>query len=90
MAEIPASLLVLETDQAPPEGCRIPPRQPRWWDTLAYVADPDRFCRSNLNRFGPEFRTSVFGGVAVFVGSRSAVQMALNGDTLYSLSLIHI
>jgi cytochrome P450 len=51
---------------------------------LAYIADPDKFCRVNLARYGPVFQTSVFGGTTVFVGSARANQMAFNGDASYT------
>jgi cytochrome P450 len=61
-----------------------PPRSPRWSDTLAYIANPDQFCRQNLARHGPIFQTRVFGGTTVFVGSSRAIQMAFNGDGHYT------
>ncbi|ABW29142.1 cytochrome P450 [Acaryochloris marina] len=79
-----SDVLVLETEQAPPTGTQLPPRQPKWTDTLAYITNPDQFCRHNLKEHGPIFRTSVFGGTTIFVGSSRAVQMALNGDLRYT------
>jgi cytochrome P450 len=48
------------------------------------MANPDQFCRTNLEQYGPVFKTSVFGGTTVFVGSSRTVQMAFNGDTSYT------
>jgi cytochrome P450 len=79
-----SDVLILNTGQTPPEGTCKPPRQPRWTDTFAYIANPDQFCRHNLNRYGPIFSTGVFGGTTIFVGSAPAVQMALNGDLHYT------
>ncbi|QUY43474.1 cytochrome P450 [Acaryochloris marina] len=79
-----SEVLVLETEQTPPTGTQSPPRKPKWTDTLAYIANPDQFCRHNLKEHGPIFRTSVFGGTTIFVGSAQAVKMALNGDLRYT------
>ncbi len=79
-----SDILILEDGQAPPEGTVLPPRQPRWWDTLNYIGDPDRFCRQNLQAYGPIFQTGVFSNTAVFVGSAKAIQMAFNGDMKYT------
>ncbi|NJK28670.1 MAG: cytochrome P450, partial [Acaryochloris sp. SU_5_25] len=79
-----SDVFILNTGQTPPEGTRKPPRQPRWTDTFAYIANPDQFCRHNLNRYGSIFSTGVFGGTTIFVGSAPAVQMALNGDLHYT------
>lgn len=79
-----SEVLVLETEQTPPTGTQLPPRKPKWTDTFAYIANPDQFCRHNLQAHGPIFRTSVFGGTTIFVGSSRAVQMALNGDLRYT------
>lgn len=79
-----SDVLVLETGQTPPTGTQTPPREPKWTDTFAYIANPDQFCRHNLKQYDPIFKTSVFGGTTVFVGSARAVQMALNGDLRYT------
>jgi cytochrome P450 len=78
------NVLILADGQAPPTGTATPPRQPKWSDTFAYIADPDQFCRVNLARYGPIFKTNVFGGTTVFVGSASANQMTFNGDSSYT------
>jgi cytochrome P450 len=75
---------VLEEGGTPPTGTALPPRQPRWWDTLAFMADPDRFCLDNLRAHGPIFRTGVFGGTTVFLAEPEAVRMAFNGDGHYA------
>ncbi|WP_276751261.1 cytochrome P450 [Chlorogloeopsis fritschii] len=62
----------------------MPPRQPRWDDTFSYIANPDRFCRDNLRKYGPIFNTGVFGGTTIFVGSARANQMVFNGDLQYT------
>lgn len=79
-----SNVLILDAEQTPPLGTTTPPRQPKWTDTFAYIANPDQFCRQNLKEYGPIFCTSVFGGTTIFVGSASAVQMALNGDLSYT------
>lgn len=75
---------VLEDGERAPAGTALPPREPRWWDTLAFMADPDRFCRDNLRAHGPIFRTGVFGGTTVFLAEPEAVRMAFNGDGHYA------
>ncbi|MGD1904698.1 MAG: cytochrome P450 [Leptolyngbyaceae cyanobacterium] len=75
---------VLAPGEAPPSDTVAPPRRPRWSDTLAYIVDPDQFCRQNLARHGPIFQTGVFGGTTVFVGDPAAIQMAFNGDGIYT------
>ncbi|HCF25880.1 MAG TPA: cytochrome P450 [Cyanobacteria bacterium UBA11049] len=79
-----SDVLVLEEGQTPPTGTTTPPRQPKWLDTFNYIANPDRFCRQNLTKYGPIFNTSVFGGTTIFVGSARAIQMAFNGDLNYT------
>jgi cytochrome P450 len=79
-----SEVLVLEDGQAPPPGTTTPPRKPKWNDTFTYIANPDRFCRQNLNEYGPIFSTGVFGGTTIFVGSAKAIQMAFNGDLNYT------
>jgi len=78
-----SDLLILAEGETPPVSTISPPRTPRWFDTFAYIADPDRFCRTNLSRYGPIFQTNVFGGTTVFVGSSRAIQMSFNGDNDY-------
>ena len=75
---------VLTAGETPPNDSVVPPRVPRFTDTVAYIADPDQFCRTNLSRYGPVFQTNVFGNTTVFVGSARAVQMTFNGDNHYS------
>ncbi|MDA0867856.1 MAG: cytochrome P450 [Cyanobacteria bacterium] len=82
--DTPNDVLVLSEGAAPAIAPAAPPRRPRWSDTLAYIADPDQFCRQNLVRHGPIFQTGVFGGTTVFVGSSRAIQMAFNGDGDYT------
>ncbi|MDF5729526.1 MAG: cytochrome P450 [Rhizonema sp. PD38] len=79
-----SDVLVLEEGQTPPTGTITPPRQPKWLDTFNYIANPDQFCRQNLTKYGPIFKTSVFGGTTIFVGSPRAVQMTFNGDLNYT------
>ena len=79
-----SDVLVLAEGETPPGSTVAPPRHPRWSDTFAYIADPDRFCRANLARYGPIFQTGVFGGTTVFVGSARAIQMTFNGDASYT------
>ncbi|MGF1603996.1 MAG: cytochrome P450 [Thermosynechococcaceae cyanobacterium] len=84
MEQTERDVLVLADGQRPPDGTVAPPRQPKWSDTFAYIADPDQFCRVNLAQYGPIFRSSVFGGTTVFVGSAHANQMVFNGDNRYT------
>jgi cytochrome P450 len=77
-------VLVLEDGQAPPTGTTTPPRKPKWYDTFEYIANPDEFCRKNLQEYGPIFNTGVFGRTTIFVGSAKAIQMAFNGDLKYT------
>ena len=67
-----------------PEGIKEPPRNSQITDTFTYIGNPDRFCRENLVKYGPIFKTSVFGGTTVFVGSKTANEMIFNGDNKYS------
>jgi retinoid hydroxylase len=78
-----SEVLVLEDEQALPPGT-TPPRNPNWYDTFSYIANPDRFCRQNLEKYGPIFNTSVFGGTTIFLGEAKAIQMAFNGDLNYT------
>lgn len=77
-------LLVLEDGQVPPTGTIAPPRKPKRFDTFSYIANPDRFCRQNLQEYGPIFNTKVFGRTTIFVGCSRAIQMAFNGDLKYT------
>lgn len=77
-------VIVLEDGQTPPPGTTTPPRQPKWYDTINYIANPGKFCRQNLEKYGSIFNTSVFGGTTIFLGSAKAVQMAFNGDLKYT------
>ncbi len=77
-------ILVLAEGQTPPTSVKPIPRRSRWTDTLAYIANPDEFCRTNLATYGPVFKTSVFGGTTVFVGAAREIQMAFNGDGEYN------
>lgn len=79
-----SEVLVLEEGQAPPPGTTTPPRKPNWYDTFSYIANPDRFCRQNLEKYGPIFNTGVFGGTTIFLGDAKAIQMAFNGDLQYT------
>ncbi len=58
---------VIEDGQAPPTGTTTPPRKPKWYDTFSYIANPDRFCRQNLQKYGPIFNTGVFGRTTILV-----------------------
>ncbi len=78
------NLVVLADGQAAPANTSEPPRRPKWSDTLQYIANPEKFCRDNLAEYGPIFKTSVFGGTTVFVGSAPANKMAFNGDNSYT------
>ncbi|MBD1923385.1 cytochrome P450 [Microcoleus sp. FACHB-831] len=77
-------LIVIDDGQEPPKDAIAPPRKPKWSDTLNYIANPDRFCRQNLEKYGSIFTTSVFGGTTIFVGSAKAIQMTFNGDLKYT------
>ncbi len=77
-------LLLLADGETAPGETKIPPRKPKWYDTLNYIANPDRFCRENFKKYGPIFKTGVFSGTTVFVGSATANKMAFNGDNKYT------
>ncbi|NET77826.1 cytochrome P450 [Okeania sp. SIO1F9] len=77
-------LMLIADGEAAPVEAKIPPRKPKFYDTFNYIANPDRFCRQNFKKYGPIFKTSVFGGTTVFVGSVSAIKMAFNGDQKYT------
>jgi cytochrome P450 len=80
----PLEIKVLEIGQSAPDEAKEPPRNSKITDTLRYIGNPDRFCRENLVKYGPIFKTSVFGGTTIFVGSRLANEMVFNGDNKYS------
>ncbi len=84
MQQQTSEVLILEEGQAAPPGTTTPPRQPQWYDTFSYIANPDRFCRDNLAKYGPIFSTGVFGGTTIIVGSAKANQMVFNGDLQYT------
>lgn len=84
MDAAPDSLVVLADGQVAPANTSEPPRRPKWSDTLQYIANPEKFCRDNFAEYGPIFKTSVFGGTTVFVGSAPANKMAFNGDNSYT------
>ncbi|MEB3342903.1 cytochrome P450 [Okeania sp.] len=77
-------LLLLADGETAPEETKIPPRKPKWHDTFNYIANPDRFCSENFKKYGPIFKTGVFGGTTVFIGSANANKMAFNGDNKYT------
>lgn len=84
MDPLTSDVIVLEDGQAPPLGITLPPRTPKWQDTLAYIANPEQFCRSNREQYGMIFQTGVFGGTTVFVGASRPIQMVFNGDSTYT------
>ena len=84
MDQLTSDVLVLDDGQAPPPGITTPPRNPKWQDTFIYIANPDQFCRANLEQYGPIFKTGVFGGTTVFVGSSRLIQIIFNGDSKYT------
>lgn len=84
MDQLTSDVIVLEDGQALPPDITLPPRTPKWQDTLNYIANPDRFCRVNRAQYGSSFQTGVFGGTTVFVGSSRAIQMVFNGDSNYT------
>lgn len=84
MDRLPSDVIVLDDGQAPPPGMTTPPREPKWYDTFAFIANPDQFCCANLKQYGPIFKTGVFGGTTVFVGSDRAIGMVFNGDSKYT------
>ena len=84
MQQANSEVLILEDGQTPPPKTQVPTRKPRWYDTLSYIANPDKFCRQNLEKYGAIFKTAVFGGTAIFVGESKAIQMVFNGDSNYT------
>lgn len=77
-------LTIIADGQALPPDCTKPPRQAKWYDTLSYIANPEKFCHQNLAKYGAIFNTGVFGGTTIFVGSSRAIQMVFNGDSQYT------
>ncbi len=84
MSQDTNEVLILEEGQTPPPGTKSPPRKPQWYDTFTYINNPDKFCRHNLEKYGPIFCTGVFGGTTILVGSAKAIQMVFNGDLKYT------
>lgn len=84
MDQLTSDVIVLEDGQALPPNVTLPPRTPKWQDTLNYIANPDQFCRVNQAQYGAIFQTGVFGGTTVFFGSSRAIQMVFNGDSNYT------
>ncbi|NET56866.1 MAG: cytochrome P450 [Symploca sp. SIO2E6] len=84
MEQLLSEIMILRDGQTPPAGITTPPRQARWYDTFSYIANPERFCSQNLEKYGPIFNTGVFGSKTIFVGSARANQMVLNGDSKYT------
>ncbi|MDY6897601.1 MAG: cytochrome P450 [Cyanobacteriota bacterium] len=84
MQQAKSEVLILEDGQIPPPQTQVPTRKPQWYDTLSYIANPDKFCRHNLEKYGAIFQTSVFGGKTIFVGESKAIQMVFNGDSNYT------
>jgi hypothetical protein len=39
----------------PPAEVSLPPRKPRCWNSVVFMADPDRFRSDNLKTYGPIF-----------------------------------
>ncbi|WP_414619377.1 cytochrome P450 [Calothrix sp. CCY 0018] len=84
MQQAKSEVLILEDGQTPPPQTQIPVRKPQWYDTFRYIANPDKFCRHNLEKYGAIFNTGVFGGTTIFVGESKAIQMVFNGDSQYT------
>lgn len=84
MQQAKSEVLILEDGQTPPPQTQIPVRKPQWYDTFSYIANPDKFCRHNLEKYGAIFNTGVFGGTTIFVGESKAIQMVFNGDSQYT------
>ncbi len=84
MEQTSSEVLIIEEGQTPPSQTQIPPRKPQWYDTFSYIANPDKFCRHNLEKYGAIFNTGVFGGTTIFVGESKAIQMVFNGDSQYT------
>ncbi|AFY56215.1 cytochrome P450 [Rivularia sp. PCC 7116] len=84
MQQAKSEVIILEDGQTPPAQTQAPIRKPQWYDTFSYIANPDKFCRHNLEKYGAIFKTSVFGGTTIFVGESKAIQMVFNGDSNYT------
>ena len=84
MEQHSGEVTIISDGQAPPAGINTPPRRARWYDTFSYIANPERFCQQNLEKYGAIFNTGVFGGTTIFVGSSRAIQMVFNGDSKYT------
>ena len=46
---------IISDEQAPPAGTTTPPRRGKWYDTFSYIANPERFCQRNLEKYGAIF-----------------------------------
>jgi hypothetical protein len=55
MTEASSRFEVLEEGSSPPAQVSLPTGQPHWCDTVAFLANPDRFCSDNLKTYGPIF-----------------------------------
>ncbi|MGB3636532.1 MAG: cytochrome P450 [Rivularia sp. (in: cyanobacteria)] len=84
MQQASSEVLIIEDGQTPPAQTQTPLRKPQWYDTFSYIANPDKFCRHNLEKYGAIFKTGVFGGTTIFVGDSKAIQMVFNGDSQYT------
>jgi cytochrome P450 len=84
MEQQKSEVTIVSDGQALPAALTTPPRRARWYDTFSYIANPERFCQRNLEKYGPIFNTGVFGGTTIFVGSSRAIQMVFNGDSQYT------
>ncbi len=84
MNQATSDILILEEGQELPKEIKYPPRKPKWYDTFKYIANPEQFCRQNLDNYGPIFNTGVFGGETIFVGTAKAIKMVFNGDSNYT------
>ena len=84
MEQQKSELIIISNGQALPVGTTTPPRKAKWYDTFSYIANPELFCRQNLEKYGAIFNTGVFGGTTIFVGSSKAIQMVFNGDSQYT------
>ncbi|MEM9922828.1 MAG: cytochrome P450 [Cyanobacteria bacterium P01_D01_bin.50] len=84
MQQASREVVIIEDGQTPPSQTQNPPRKPQWYDTFSYIANPDKFCRHNLEKYGAIFNTGVFGGTTIFVGESKAIQMVFNGDAQYT------
>ncbi|NEO53823.1 MAG: hypothetical protein F6K54_12485 [Okeania sp. SIO3B5] len=46
-------LMLIADGEAAPVEAKTPPRKPKLYDTFNYIANPDRFCRENFEKYGP-------------------------------------